>query len=203
LIELHSAATPNGHRVAILLEECGLPYRLVEVDLLRGDQHSPAFRALNPQGAVPVMVDDGVVFSQSGAMMLHIAEKTGRFLPAAGAVRLQVLQWFMHAISDVSPASSATVQLNVFVAEKQPVAFAHYEAILYKHLSACDARLNGRDWLAGDYSIADMALYPLWYQRRKWIAARGALPHLNAWGERLMARPAVQKGMQAPPFRKP
>jgi GST-like protein len=200
MLELYAFATSNAQRVLIMLEECGLPYRLHRVDLTKGEQRKPEFLALNPLGAIPVLRDPdapggALTLSQSGAIMLWLAEKTGRFLPAAGEPRAMALQWFAFAISDCMAATGSIFFSTTLLPDKSDANLAWHEARLTNYFAATDARLAGREWLAGEVSIADFALLPIALVRRSLIDRHGAMPNLTAWMERLAARPGVARAL--------
>lgn len=195
MIELYTAATPNGQRVALMLELCGLAHEKHLLDL-RAREHldSPVAR-LNPAANVPVIVDhDGpggeFVLSQSGAILLYLAGKTGRFLPAAEPARSETLQWFMHAVSDVGMLATSLFR-TVFTGEADSASASAFRERLVKHLHVVDGRLADRPFLAGNLSVADIALYPtvaspsigdVVYglegaeQLRRWMGAMAAMP---------------------------
>ena len=203
MIEFHTANTSNGQRAAIVLAECGLPFRVYKLDLAKGEQQSTAFLKLNPAGQVPLIVDpdgpDGkpLTLSQSGAIELYLAEKTGKFLPKEPARRALAYQWFMQALTDCAAASFMIFLQTSLVPGKSPANVAFYEQRLLRFLRLADARLAGRIWLADELSIADFALYPVCVTRRTLIASAGDLPNLTRWVAALAARPGVSKGMQA------
>ena len=203
MIDLYAWQTSNCQRVAILLEECGLPYRVRKVDLFKGEQQSPEFLALNPAGVVPVIVDsDGpggkpLTLSQSGAIDVYLAEKSGRFLPRDGAARVQTMQWLMFTLSDCAAASMSLFILSVLAQEKSPPNIALFEQRVLRMLRVADGRLAGRDYLADELTIADFALYPIHAARKALIEANGGLPNLDRWAGALGARPGVVRAMQA------
>lgn len=202
MIDLYTAATPNGHKVSIALEELGLPYRLQVLDLLAGEQKRPAFLALNPNGRIPVIVDraegDFTVF-ESGAILVYLAEKTGRLMPADPKGRSLVMQWLMFQMGGVGPMMG---QANVFfryLPEKIPVAIERYKGETRRLFAVLDRRLAEHEFLAGEYSIADIAHWA-WVRTHRWSGvAIDGLPHLRRWRDQLRARPGVQRGIQAPP----
>jgi GST-like protein len=202
MIELHAWQTSNCQRVAIVLEECALAYRVHRVDLFKGEQQSPSFLQMNPAGAVPVVVDsDGpngtpLTLSQSGAIELYLAEKAGEFIPHDPLRRVQALQWLMFAVTDVAPASMSMFLLSMFAPEKSPANVGFFEQRLLRFLRVADGALAERDWLAGELSVADFALYPVYATRKAIVDAAGDLPNLTRWGASLAARPAVAKAMQ-------
>jgi GSH-dependent disulfide-bond oxidoreductase len=201
MIDFYTAATSNGQRVAITLEELGLPYTAHKLSLPNGDQKKPEFLAINPAGMIPAIVDHdgpgGKPFSlaQSGAIVMYLAEKTGKLLPTDAAKRAVARQWLMQACADCAGASSAIFLSNGMVPDKSPANVAFFETRLLRFFGDIDARLNGRDFLVDEFSIADVALYPI-YAARKGLAERaGGLPNLARWGAMMAARPAVVKGM--------
>jgi GST-like protein len=203
MIDLHTFPTSNGQRVAIMLEECALPYRVRTVDLAKGEQRAPEFLKLNPVGAIPVIVDpDGpghspLTLAQSSAILLYLAEKTGRFLPPPSARRYEALQWLMHAVTDCAAATGSIFLLSARAPEKSAANVAWFEDRLLQQFRAADARLAGRDWLADELSIADFALYPVFAVRAALVAKAGDLPNLTRWAAALAARPAVARAMES------
>lgn len=201
MIDFYTAATSNGQRVAITLEELGLPYTAHKLSFPNGDQKKPEYLAINPAGMIPAIVDhDGpegkpLSLAQSGAIILYLAEKTGKLLPTNAAKRALARQWLMQACADCAGASSAIFLSNGMVPDKSPANVAFFETRLLRFFGDIDARLNGRDFLVDELSIADLALYPI-YAARKGLAERaGGLPNLARWGAMMAARPAVVKGM--------
>ena len=201
MIDFYTAATSNGQRVAITLEELGLPYTAHKLSLANGDQKKPEYLAINPAGMIPAIVDHdgpgGKPFSlaQSGAIVMYLAEKTGKLLPTDAAKRAVARQWLMQACADCAGASSAIFLSNGMVPDKSPANVAFLEARLLRFFGDIDARLNGRDFLADEMSVADLALYPI-YAARKGLAERvGGLPNLARWGAMIAARPVIVKGM--------
>ena len=204
MIELHTSNTSNGQRPAIILEECGLPYRVHKYDLLKREQrNSPEFMALAPAGAIPVIVDpDGpggkpLVLSQSCAILVYVAQKTGKFLPEDPVRRIAAMEWTMQAVADVAAASGAFFFNLALFPDKSEANGKWLQDRLLKLFGDCDRRLAQHDYLAGEVSVADFALYPLYALRRKMIDEAGNLPHLTRWGDRVGTRPGVQRGMAA------
>ncbi len=202
MIDFYTFATSNGQRAAILLEECELPYRMHWIDLMKGEQHAAEFLKVNPAGAIPVIVDaDGptgkpLTLSQSGAIVIYLAEKAGRFIPADAVRRLIALQWLLQATTDAARASSAIFLVSTLVPEKVPGNTAFFEQQCLRYLRSADARLADRDYLADELSIADFALYPVYAVRKALVDKAGDLPHLTRWGEVMAARPAVARAME-------
>lgn len=202
MITLYTAATPNGHKVSIALEELGLPYEARVLDLARGEQKEPWYLAINPNGRIPAIVDheagDFAVF-ESGAILVWLAEKTGRLMPTEAKGRSRVLQWLMFQMAGVGPMMG---QANVFyryLPEKIPVAIARYQAEGKRLLAVLDRHLADHQYLAGDYSIADIANFA-WARTHRWSGIDVSdLPHLGRWIAAIRARPAVERGLAVPP----
>jgi GST-like protein len=203
MIDLYTAQSSNGQRAAIALEECGLPYRVHKLELMKGEQKTPEFLALNPAGAIPVMLDpDGpggapITLSQSGAILLYAAEKTGKFLPRDPARRALALQWLMYAVTDVASASMMVFFESVLLPEKHAANLDVCQARLLQFFRVADAQLAGREFLADELSVADFALYPIACVRKPAIDAAGDLGHLTRWMEAIGQRAAVAKAMRA------
>jgi len=202
MIDLYTFNTSNGHRASIILEECGLPYRVHKVDLAKGEQRAPDFLNINPAGAIPAIVDHDVPggplkLSQSGAIVLYAAEKTGRFLPTDPARRAQALQWLLLAVTDVARPSTSIFLSSAALPDKSPANVAYFEEQTLRYLRVAEARLAGRNFLADELSVADFALYPLYAVRKALVDKAGDLPELTRWGAVLAARPGVDKGMRA------
>ncbi|MEO5702015.1 MAG: glutathione S-transferase N-terminal domain-containing protein [Casimicrobiaceae bacterium] len=202
MIELYTAQTSNGQRVAIMLEACGLPYRAHVLDLFKGEQTDPAFRRINPAGQIPAIVDsdgpDGKPFTltQSAAILLYLAEKTGRFMPVDVCRRAVAMQWLMQAMTDVACASGGIFLLSRIAPERSPANVAFFEERMLRFLRLADARLEGREYLADELSAADFALYPICAARRSLVdAAAAELPHLTLWMTRLGEDAAVTRAM--------
>jgi GST-like protein len=201
MIELYTAATPNGFKVSITLEELGLPYTLHRIDLGAGAQKTPEYVALNPNGRIPTIVDrangDYAVF-ESGAIMIYLAEKTGKLLPSDAKARNLVIQWLMWQMSGLGPMMG---QANVFYRyfpEKLPAAIERYQRETRRLLEVMNTRLAASRYLAGEYSIADIACYP-WASIYKWPGVSiDGLGDLARWLDELAARPAVQRGIAVP-----
>ena len=202
MIDLYLAGTANGLRASVALEECGLAYTAHKIDLTKGEQRTPEFLKLNPAGQIPVIVDrDGpggkpLTLAQSGAIILYCAEKSGKFLPKDPAQRANVLQWFMQGATDLAPTSGAIFQLEVVAPEKNAAITEHFKKRLLSFFGVCDKRLEGRDYLAGELSVADFMVYPNFAARKALVDAAGGFANLQRWGASMAARPGVQKGMK-------
>jgi GST-like protein len=186
----------------VALEEAGLSYRIHKIDLAKGEHRSAEFLALNPAGLIPVIVDQEgpggkpITLSQSGAIILYIAEKTAKFLPKDAARRAVAMQWFMQGATDVSATSGAIFRLENSVPEKTPSSIEYFKQRLLGFFSVCDVQLTGREYLAGELSVADLMLYPNFALRKPLIDQAGGFANLQRWGARMASRPAVQKGMK-------
>lgn len=201
MYHLYMAPTGNGRRAAVMLEECGLPYTVHKVDLAKGDQKKPEFLALNPQGTIPVLVEDSggkkTALAQSGAILLHLAEKTGKFLPKDPAARAETLQWFMAAQSDAAPASSAIFYASSALPDKTPSNTQFYEGRFLNLMNVFDRRLGEKAYLAGaEPTIADLALISVVAGRQELIDKAAGLDNLKKWAAKMKARPGVAKALQ-------
>lgn len=200
-IHLYSGPTPNGRKIGIMLEECGLAYDATFIDILAGDQLTPEFLALNPNNKHPVLVDqDGpsgapVTVWESGAILLYLGEKTGRFIPADPRCRIAMLEWLFFQVSTQGPAGGQFAHFAYYARpeHRYPYAIERFRNELERQLKVMEGHLAGRDWLAGEYSIADMALLPY---AVSWLGARRPeLPNLTRWYDAMLERPAVKRGM--------
>jgi len=208
LIDLYTWTTPNGRKISIMLEEIGLPYRVIPVDIGNKEQFKPEFLAICPNNKIPAIVDTEAVggdksLFESGAILIYLAEKTGQFLPSAEPERSEVLQWLMYQMSHVGPILG---QVNHFLnraEEKIPYAIQRFIEESVRIIGVLDTGLKDREFLAGDYSIADMATYP--WVKAAWDPFKAMMPdqvgklaRVEAWLGRVGSRPAVQKGMAVP-----
>ena len=202
MIDLYTAATPNGHKVSITLEELGLPYSVHVLDLSAGEQKEPAFLKINPNGRIPAIVDrsngDFPIF-ESGAIMLYLAERAGRLIPADEKGRSRVVQWLMFQMGGLGPMmGQANVFAKYFPERIQP-AIDRYLRESRRLLEVLDGHLADNEFLAGDYSIADIANFA-WARVYHWpgVDIEG-LDHLPRWLSAIDARPEVQRGLAVPP----
>jgi len=201
MIELYTAPTPNGWKASIMLEETGLTYEVMTVDLLTGEQFKPSYLAINPNGRIPTIIDksnnDFSVF-ESGAILVYLAEKTGMLMPTSVNGRSLVMQWLMFQMGGVGPMMG---QANVFFRyfpEKIPAAIERYQTESKRLLSVLDQRLKDHEYLAGDYSIADIANWS-WAKIYKWPGIDiSDLPNLQRWINLIAERSAVQRGILVP-----
>ncbi|MGQ3173944.1 MAG: glutathione S-transferase family protein [Hydrogenophaga sp.] len=201
MIDLHTAATPNGHKVSIALEELGLPYALKVLNLTEGEQRHPDFLKINPNGRIPAIVDheaDGFAVFESGACLIYLAEKTGRLMPTDAKGRSRVLQWLMFQMGGIGPMMG---QANVFFRyfpEKIPAAIDRYQGECKRLFRVLDGHLADHEYLAGDYSIADIANWA-WVRTHRWSGVEADdLPPHKRWRDAIRARPAVQRGIEQP-----
>lgn len=209
MIDLYTSATPNGWKASIMLEELGVPFTVNPISLSQGDQKLPDYLKLNPNGRIPTIVDRevdadagdgsrGFAVFESGAILLYLAEKYGRFLPSEPLARSQVVQWLMFQMGGVGPMQG---QANVFfryAPEKIPYAIERYQTETKRLYRVLEERLKDREFLVGDYSIADIAHWS-WVSIHFWAGVDiSDLPHLQRWIKTIGARPAVQRGIVIP-----
>ncbi|MDH4061463.1 MAG: glutathione binding-like protein [Aquincola sp.] len=203
MIEVYSWATPNGHKVHIMLEECALPYRVHPIDIGAGDQFSKEFLAISPNNKVPAIVDadgpDGQPISlfESGAILLYLAAKAGRFLPADVRGKYEVLQWLMFQMAGVGPMLGQAHHFRIYAAEKIPYAIDRYTNEARRLYGVMDTRLAKSKYIGGaEYSIADIAIFP-WLRSWKNQGIDWAeFPHLKGWFDEIATRPAVMRGIE-------
>ena len=203
MIEVYSWATPNGHKVHIMLEELGLPYRVTAVDIGAGDQFKPDFLAISPNNKIPAIVDpdgpDGGPISlfESGAILLYHASKTGKLLPAGTTERYEVLQWLMFQMGGVGPMLGQAHHFRIYAPEKIEYAINRYTNEAKRLYGVMDKRLARSRYIAGsDYSIADIAIFPWLRSWKNQGIDWNDFPHLKGWFDEIAARPAVQRGVQ-------
>ena len=210
MIDFYSWRTSNGRKVSIMLEECGLDYELHPVDIVAGEQHEPAFRAISPNGRIPAIVDrDGpggqpLPLFESGAILLYLADRTGSFLPAAASGRWIAIQWLMWQMGGIGPQFGQAFHfLHQSPAGAPAAAIAYgrkrYGAEVRRLCAVMDARLADAAWLAGaEYSVADIAVFPWIALHRRLDIDLAAAPHLARWYDAVRERPAVRRGMDVP-----
>ena len=204
MIDLYTWGTPNGRKVSIMLEECALPYRTHAVDIGKGQQHEPAFVAINPNSKIPAIVDSegpgGKPFTlfESGAILLYLAKKTGRFFPLDERRQFETLQWLMFQMGGVGPMFGQAHHFLRAAPEPVPYATERYVKESRRLYGVLDGHLRHHDYLADEYSVADIATYP-WVARHEWHKVDLAdFPQVKRWFEAIKARPAVARGMQVP-----
>jgi GST-like protein len=205
MIDLYTFATPNGRKVSIMLEELELPYRTHVVDITKGEQFKPDFLAINPNNKIPAIVDSEgpggrpIAVFESGAILIYLAEKTARLLPPSGADRYDVLQWVMFQMGGVGPMFGQYNHFARFAPEKVPYAIERYTRESKRLLQVIEQRLQGRTFIAREYSIADVILFP-WVDSHAKNAPQlvDDTAEVRRWLKTLWARPAVQRGMSVP-----
>ena len=202
MITLYTAATPNGHKISIALEELALPYQLHVLELSKNEQKEPWFLAINPNGRIPAIVDhaaDDFAVFESGAILIYLAEKTGQLLPTDAKGRSRVLQWLMFQMGGIGPMmGQANVFFRYFPEKIQP-AIDRYQGESKRLFRVLDSHLAEHEFLAGNYSIADIANWA-WVRTHRWSGvAIDDLPNLKRWVDQIRVRPAVLRGIEQPP----
>ncbi len=202
MIDLYAWPTPNGFKISILLEETGLPYRVIPVDIRNGDQFKPDFLKISPNNKMPAIVDtdgpDGRPYPlfESGAILMYLAEKTGRFMPADVAGRYRVVEWLMFQMGGIGPMLGQAHHFRQYAPEPMPYAVDRYTNEAKRLYGVLDRRLSEVEYVAGDYSIADMATFP-WLRKPEGQGQNiDDFPNVKRWFAAINARPAVQKGLQ-------
>jgi GST-like protein len=197
MIDLYYWPTPNGHKISIMLEECGLTYQVKAVNIGAGDQFAPEFLAISPNNRIPAIVDSdtGISVFEGGAILVYLAEKTGRFLPTDTAERFDVLQWLFWQAGGLGPMAGQLSHFVNYVQEDVPYAHQRYANEYDRLLAVMDVRLRNRAFLAGEYSIADMASFPWVLPYRRLGNDLDNFPNLRRWFDTLKERPAVQRGI--------
>ncbi len=204
MIDLYTWSTPNGRKVSIMLEELGLKYNVFPIDITKGEQMAPAFLKISPNNKIPAIVDpegpDGqpIGVFETGAILLYLARKTGRFLPEEPRALSLVEQWLMWQMGNFGPMLGQVHHFHRFNPEKAPYATERFRAKAQRLYTVLDKRLSEVDYVAGDYSIADMAILP-WAARHPWQGiALPDYPNVKRWYDALAERPAVNRGMEVP-----
>jgi GST-like protein len=210
MIDLYYWHTPNGHKITLFLEEADLEYRIVRVDIGKGEQFKPEFLRISPNNRIPAIVDTAptggggpISLFESGAILLYLAEKTGKFIPADIRGRAELLQWLFWQMGNLGPMAGQNGHFNVYAPEPVPYAIERYTKETNRLYGVMNRRLAGREFLAGPYSIADMASYP-WivpHERHKQNVAD--FPHLKRWFEAIKARPATARAYAHAPSAAP
>lgn len=201
MIELYTAPTPNGHKVSIALEEMQLDYTVVPVDLRKGVQKEPEYLKLNPNGRIPTIVDkanDDFVVFESGAILMYLAEQTGQFMPQDTKGRSRVVQWLMFQMSGVGPMMGQANVFHRYFPEKIQPAIDRYQNEVRRLFGVLDRQLSDNEYLAGDYSIADIANWA-WVRTHSWSGVEiENMPALQRWIDAIYERPAAKKGIEIP-----
>ena len=200
MIDLYYWPTPNGHKITIYLEEAALPYRIVPVDIRRGDQFKPEFLRISPNNRMPAIVDHAPVDAdgalsvfESGAILLYLADKTGRFLPRYTRGRVETTQWLFWQVGGLGPMAGQNHHFTQYAPESLPYAIERYVKETARLYAVLDKRLADRAYVAGDYSIADMACYPWIVPHERQRQRLQDYPNLQRWFEEIAARPAVAR----------
>jgi GST-like protein len=204
MIDLYTWTTPNGRKVSIMLEELGLPYRVHPVNIGKGEQFAPEYLAINPNGKIPSIVDpegpDGapIAMMESGAILIYLADKTGMLLPKSARGCNVALQWLMFQMGGVGPIFGQVHHFLRAAKEPMPYAIERYGKETQRLYGVLNSRLQDHEYLADEYSVADIATYP-WVARYEWHKTNLAdFPHVKRWFDAISARPAVQRGMKVP-----
>lgn len=196
MIDLYFWPTPNGRKISIMLEECALEYNVIAVDIGSGDQFDPDFLKISPNNRMPAIVDHetGISVFEGGAILIYLAEKAGKFLPQDIAQRSEVLQWLFWQAAGLGPMAGQLSHFTNYAQEPQPYALSRYSNEYDRLLAVMDVHLRDREYIAGDYSIADMAAYP-WVKYAKGLGNDLAkFNQLSRWADTIKARPAVVRG---------
>ncbi len=203
MIEVYSWPTPNGHKVHVMLEECGLPYRAIPVNIGAGEQFAPSFLAISPNNKIPALTDpdgpDGAPISvfESGAILLYLAGKTGRFLPEGTRQRYEVLQWLMFQMGGLGPMLGQAHHFRIYAPENVPYAIERYTNEAKRLYSVLDRRLAKSRYVGGPaYSIADIAVFPWLRSWKQQGIDWNDHPHVKGWFDEIAARPAVVRGVE-------
>jgi GSH-dependent disulfide-bond oxidoreductase len=200
MIDFYTWTTPNGRKVSILLEELGVDYEVHSINITQGDQNSPAFLKISPNNKIPAIIDrdNGMSLMESGAILIYLAEKYGKFLPKDSIARAEVNEWLMWQMGGFGPILGQAHHFLHFNPGKSDYAEARFRSEVARLYGVLDRRLEGRDYICNDYSIADMACWP-WVSRYEWQQVNLAdYPNVRSWYQRLLARDAVQKGYHIP-----
>ena len=202
MIDLYTWPTPNGHKIHIMLEELGLEYNVIPINIGVGDQCKPEFLAISPNNKMPAIVDHdgpgGTVYSmfESGAILIYLAEKTARFIPSEVRGRYDVIQWIMFQMGHIGPMLGQNHHFRRYAPEKIPYAIERYTNEAARLYGVLDKRLEGREYLVGEYSIADIANYPWLRSHETQGQDLNDFPNVKRWYEAIEARPAVQRGVE-------
>lgn len=202
MIDLYTWPTPNGHKIHIMLEECGLPYKVHPINIGTGDQFKPAFLKISPNNKIPALVDsdgpDGkpIALFESGAILLYLAGKTGRFLPQSDRAKYDVLQWLMFQMGGLGPMLGQAHHFRIYAPEKIEYGINRYTNEAKRLYGVMDKQLQSHAWIAGDeYSVADMAIFPWLRSWQNQGIDWADYPHLKVWFDRIAERPAVEKAV--------
>ena len=202
MIDLYTWPTPNGHKIHIMLEEVGLPYKVIPIDINVGDQFDPEFLKISPNNKMPAMVDhDGpggepYAMFESGAMLIYLAEKTGKLMPGETRARFDVIKWLMFQMGHIGPMLGQAHHFRAYAPEPIPYAVDRYTNEAARLYNVLDVRFGEAEHLAGDYSIADIAVFPWLRSHKRQGQDLDDFPNVKRWFEAIDARPAVQRGLE-------
>jgi GST-like protein len=200
MIDLYTWTTPNGRKASIMLEEIGLPYTVHSIDIGKDEQFAPDFLNISPNNRIPAIVDrdTGISVFESGALMIYLGDKTGKLLPKDGAKRYQVIEWLMWQMGGIGPMLGQAHHFIKYNKGKAPYAEERYSKEAHRLYGVLDRRLEGRQFVVDDYSIADISIWP-WISRFEWQEVdMKQYPNVKRWYETIAARPAVKKGYAVP-----
>lgn len=200
MIDLYTWTTPNGRKVSIALEELGLPYTVHSIDINKDEQFAPAFLKISPNNRIPAIVDrdNNLSLFESGAILIYLADKTGKLMPKSGDARYRTIEWLMWQMGGIGPMLGQAHHFLKFNVGKAPYAEERYGKEAKRLYGVLDRRLQDNEYMAGDYSIADIATWP-WISRYEWQGIdMNQFPNVKRWYMAIAARPAVQKGYQVP-----
>ena len=200
MIDFHYWPTPNGWKVSIMLEECGLPYRVIPVNISKGDQFKPEFLAISPNNRMPAIVDhdwDGETVSvfESGAILLHLADKSGRFMPTSRRGRTETMEWLFWQVGNLGPMAGQLSHFVNYAQGEHPYSHQRYANEYNRCLGVLERRLEGREYILDEYSIADMASFPWVLISKPLGQPLDEFPNVARWREAIKQRPAVQRGV--------
>jgi len=196
MIELYFFPSPNGLKIAIMLEECGLPYEVKPVDIGSGEQFRPEYLAINPNNKIPTIVDrdTGIAVFESGAILIYLAEKSGQFLTADPEARMQTLSWLLWQVGGLGPMAGQAHHFRAFAEEKVPYGIRRYTDEVNRLYGVMDRQLSKNEYLTGEYSIADIACWPWVVPHERQGQTLDEFTHLKRWFETVRERPGVQRG---------
>lgn len=201
MIELYTAATPNGHKASCVLEALGLEYTVKDIKLMEGEQKKPEYLAINPNGRIPAIIDrdnDDFAVFESGAIMMYLAEKTGKLLPSEAKARSKVVQWLMFQMAGVGPMMGQANVFHRYFPEKIQPAIDRYQSECRRLFEVLDAHLANNEWLADDYSIADIANW-CWVRTYRWSGVEiDSLDDLRRWMDVMKTMPGMSEGIAVP-----
>ena len=196
MIDLYTFTTPNGRKPAVMLEELELPYTIHKIDISKGEQFSPEFVAINPNSKIPAIIDrdTDITIFESGAILIYLAEKTGKLLPTEPKKRAQVIEWLMFQMSNIGPMFGQLGHFRNSAPEEIPYAIARYEKETQRLLGVVERQLENNEFITGDYSIADIATFP-WILISPYLVSIDEYTNIQRWIETMRSRKAVQTGM--------